>query len=227
MKYTHARPARRPATPGSRYRVMAAATVGHAGPMSPHTGALAAAPAPRHAFGMYRVCLVCLGNICRSPMAEVALRGELERAGLSDRVEVDSAGTGDWHVGEEMDAGARAELSRHGYDGAGHRARQFESSWFGRYDLVAAMDEANLRRLRAMAHDPHDQDRIVLFTRFDPDRAGRLDGRDLSVPDPYGAGADQFALVFGLILGAARGLADQLAVLLGDWPAASAQVAPD
>jgi protein-tyrosine phosphatase len=176
---------------------------------------------------MYRVCLVCLGNICRSPMAEVALRDELERAGLSDRVEVDSAGTGDWHVGEQMDAGARAELSRRGYDGARHRARQFESSWFGRYDLVAAMDEANLRRLRAMARDPGDEDRIVLFTRFDPDLTGRLDGRDLSVPDTYGAGADQFALVFGMILGAARGLAGQLAVLLRDWPVVSAQVTPD
>jgi protein-tyrosine phosphatase len=195
--------------------------------MSAHSGALAAAPAPRHAFGMYRVCLVCLGNICRSPMAEVVFRHEVERAGLSGRVQVDSAGTGDWHVGEQMDEGARAELYRRGYDGTGHRARQFDSSWFGRYDLVAAMDEANLRRLRAMARDPRDEDRVVLFTRFDPDLAGQPQGRDLSIPDPYGAGADQFSLAFGLILGSARGLADQLAVLLGEGPAASARVTAD
>ena len=69
------------------------------------------APAPRHASGAYRICMVCLGNICRSPMAEVILREELERAGLSGRVEVDSAGTGDWHLGSPMDPRARAELS--------------------------------------------------------------------------------------------------------------------
>ena len=65
------------------------------------------------------------------------LREELERAGLPDRVEVDSAGTGDWHLGAPMDSRARAELSRRGYDGTGHRARQFEPPWLGRYDLVA------------------------------------------------------------------------------------------
>jgi protein-tyrosine phosphatase len=176
---------------------------------------------------MYRVCLVCLGNICRSPMAEVVFRDELDRAGLAGRVEVDSAGTGDWHVGEPMDAGARDELSRRGYDGAGHRARQFGPSWLGDYDLVAAMDEANLRRLQAMAPGRHEEDRIVLFTRFDTERAGRLDGRDLSIPDPYGEGADQFAVVFELIRGAARGLAGQLSVRLGDRPAAPAPATPE
>lgn len=183
-------------------------------------------PKPRDPHRPYRICVVCLGNICRSPMAEVVLRDELDRAGLAGRVEVDSAGTGDWHVGETMDAGARDELSRHGYDGAGHRARQFEPSWFRRYDLVAAMDEANLRRLESMAPGQEEADRTVLFGRFDPDRAGRPDGRDLSVPDPYGEGADQFALVFELIRGAARGLARQLAELLTDQTA-SPQVTAD
>jgi protein-tyrosine phosphatase len=176
---------------------------------------------------MYRVCLVCLGNICRSPMAEVVLRSELERAGLAGRVEVDSAGTGDWHVGEPMDAGASDELTRRGYDGTRHRARQFGPSWFGHYDLVAAMDEANLRRLREMAPDRQEEGRVVLFTRFDPDRAGLLDGRDLGIPDPYGAGADQFALVFELIQGAAGGLVRQLAVLLADREAGASQAGPD
>jgi protein-tyrosine phosphatase len=203
------------------------ADVGHAGGMLADSRSPARAPAPRHAFGSYRVCVVCLGNICRSPMAEVVLRAELDQAGLSGRVEVDSAGTGDWHAGESMDDGASTELARRGYDGAGHRARQFQPSWFGRYDLIAAMDEANLQRLRAMAPDPDDADRIILFTRFDQDRGGRRNRRDVGIPDPYGEGAEQFALVFDLVQGASRGLADQLARLLGERPAASARVSPD
>jgi protein-tyrosine phosphatase len=165
---------------------------------------------------MYRVCLVCLGNICRSPMAEVILRAELDRAGLSDRVEVDSAGTGDWHVGAAMDRGARAELSRRGYDGAGHRARQFEASWFRRYDLVAAMDGSNLDRLRRSAPDQQAADRIAMFRSFDPGAAA-----DLEVPDPYGGGPEDYALVFDLVQPAARGLAGQLAQILAGRPAAS------
>jgi protein-tyrosine phosphatase len=165
---------------------------------------------------MYRICLVCLGNICRSPMAEVILRDELERAGLSGRVEVDSAGTGDWHLGSPMDPGARAELSRRGYDGAGHRARQFEPSWFRRYDLVAAMDGSNLERLRRSAPDQQATDRIALFLSFDP-----APGPDLEVPDPYDGGPEEYALVFDLVQPAARGLAGQLAQMLGDRSAAS------
>jgi protein-tyrosine phosphatase len=165
---------------------------------------------------MYRICLVCLGNICRSPMAEVILRDELDRAGLSDRVEVDSAGTGDWHLGEPMDRGARAELSRRGYDGAGHRARQFEPSWFRRYDLVAAMDGGNLDRLRRSAPDQQATDRIALLRSFDPGA-----GPDLEVPDPYNGGPEEYALVFDLVRPAAQGLAGQLAQMLTGRPAAS------
>jgi protein-tyrosine phosphatase len=146
-------------------------------------------------------------------MAEVVLRDELERSGLTGRVEVDSAGTGDWHVGEPMDPGARAELSRRGYDGAGHRARQFEPSWFERYDLVLAMDGSNLARLRRMAPDRDTADRAALFLTFDPSRAG-----DLEVPDPYNGGPEEYELVFDLVQPAARGLADQLAQLLADPP---------
>jgi protein-tyrosine phosphatase len=167
--------------------------------------------------------MVCLGNICRSPMAEVVLREELDQAGLSGLVEVDSAGTGDWHIGGPMDAGARAELRRRGYDGAGHRARQFDPSWFGRYDLVTAMDENNLWRLRATAPASAEPERILLFTRFDPERVSRWNGRDGGVPDPYGRGDEQFALAFELIHGAARGLAGQLTELLAGRSAAAAR----
>jgi protein-tyrosine phosphatase len=177
------------------------------------------APAPRHASGPYRICLVCLGNICRSPMAEVILREELDRAGLSGLAEVDSAGTGDWHLGEPMDSRARAELSRRGYDGAGHRSRLFTPSWFGRYDLIAAMDRGNLGRLRQMAPDRQAAERTVLFLSFDPARSGQGSGRDLEVPDPYDGGPEDYALVFDLVQPAARGLAAQLAALLAGRPA--------
>jgi protein-tyrosine phosphatase len=193
--------------------------------MSAHGGAAVIAPAPRHASGTYRICLVCLGNICRSPMAEVILRAELDRAGLSGRVEVDSAGTGDWHIGGHMDRGARAELTRRGYDGSGHRARQFDRSWFRRYDLVLAMDDSNLARLRRMDPDREAAERTAMFRSFDPALAGRdaagSDRSDLEVPDPYGGGPQEYALVFDLVLPAARGLADQLRQVLADRSAAS------
>jgi len=73
-------------------------------------------------------------------MAEVLVRAELASAGLAGKVEVDSAGTGDWHLGGPMDHRARAELARHGHDGTSHRARQIKRSWLGRYDLIVACD---------------------------------------------------------------------------------------
>jgi protein-tyrosine phosphatase len=154
-------------------------------------------------------------------MAKVILRDELDRAGLTGRVEVDSAGTGDWHLGSPMDPRARAELSRRGYDGAGHRARQFEPSWFAQYDLVTAMDMGNLARLRRMAPDQRAADRTALFLSFDPARDGRRGGQDLEVPDPYHGGPEEYALVFDLVQPAARGLAGQLAELLADRSATS------
>jgi protein-tyrosine phosphatase len=184
-------------------------------------------PAPRDPFGPYRVSLVCLGNICRSPTAEVVLREELARAGLSGRVEVDSSGTGDWHLGGPMDPRARAELAARGYDGSGHRARQFDRSSFGRYDLVVAMDRQNLADLRRMAPDRRTaRDRIRLLRSFDPataagGAAGQAGGDPYhgDVPDPYHGGAEEYALAFDLVQAAAKALAAQLAVLVGDSPA--------
>jgi protein-tyrosine phosphatase len=194
--------------------------------MPGHAVASEPPPAPRHPFGPYRVSLVCLGNICRSPTAEVVLRQELARAGLSGRVEVDSSGTGNWHLGGPMDPGARAELAARGYDGPGHRARQFDRSWFGGYDLVVAMDRRNLADLRRMAPDRATvRDRIRLLRSFDPAAAGGGDGAagrkardpyDGEVPDPYHGSAAEYALTFDLVQAAARGLVAQLAVLISD-----------
>ena len=119
-------------------------------------------PPPRNASGPYRVCCVCLGNICRSPMAEVVLRAQLAEAGLGERVIVDSAGTGDWHVGHRMNPPARAQLERRGYDGSAHRARQFDASWLAGRDLVLAMDASNFANLRLLARGDA-KDRILLF----------------------------------------------------------------
>jgi protein-tyrosine phosphatase len=159
-------------------------------------------PSPRHPDGPYRVCCVCLGNICRSPIAEVVLRDQVTKAGLAGAVVVDSAGTGDWHVGARMHAGSRKQLARGGYDGESHRARQFDPSWLPERDLVLAMDAANLRDLRAMAH-PADQDRIRLF--------GEVAGLgDQDVPDPYYGSDADFARVLALMETGMASLAAQL-----------------
>ena len=108
-------------------------------------------PPPGEPGPPYRICLVCLGNYCRSPMAETVLRGSLEQAGLDRAVVVDSAGTGDWHVGQPMNRMARAALARRGYDGSSHRGRQLRPSWLAERDLFLAMDANNLADLRRMA----------------------------------------------------------------------------
>jgi len=165
-------------------------------------------PSPREPGAPYRVCLVCLGNICRSPMAETVLRAELAAAGLAGAVVVDSAGTGDWHVGEMMDPDARKALAGRGHDGSGHRARQFEPSWLSRYDLILAMDSRNLADLRRMARaQGEDTDRIRLFGEV-----GEIGGQD--IPDPWGGGPDEFGHVLDLLGAAAPVITGRLARLL-------------
>ena len=147
-------------------------------------------------------------------MADVLLRAELAEAGLAGLVEVDSAGTGDWHVGGPMDRRARAELGRHGYDGSAHRARQFQPSWFEDRDLVLAMDWANLADLREMAPDADAAgSRLLLLRSFDPALAvrGADDPYQGQVPDPYGGPPDDYAAAFDLVQAAVRGLTGQLA----------------
>jgi len=169
-------------------------------------------PSPREPGAPYRICLVCLGNICRSPMAETVLRAELAAAGLDGAVVVDSAGTGDWHVGDAMDPGARAALASRGFDGSDHRARQFQPSWLPRRDLILAMDTRNLADLRRMARDPSSQgdDRIRLFGQV----GGLTEVGGGDIPDPWGGGADEFGHVLDLLGAAAPVIAGQLARLL-------------
>ena len=152
-------------------------------------------PARRRAGSPYRIALVCLGNICRSPMADVVLNQRLERAGLSGEVEVVSAGTGEWHVGNPMDRRAAALLTTHGYDATRHLAQQFTADWFADYDLVLAMDRDNLRDVLAYGDHLDDPDRLRLFREFDP----RAHDGDVEVPDPYYGGDDGFATVLAMV----------------------------
>ena len=170
-------------------------------------------PSPREPGAPYRVCLVCLGNICRSPMAETVLRAELAAAGLDGAVVVDSAGTGDWHVGDSMDPDARAALASRGHDGSAHRARQFQASWLPGRDLILAMDARNLADLRRMARG-EDADRIRLFGEV----GGLAESGDRDIPDPWGGGPGEFGHVLDLLGAAAPVIVARLARLLETAP---------
>jgi protein-tyrosine phosphatase len=169
-------------------------------------------PPPREPGTPYRVCLVCLGNYCRSPMAETVLRGYLAGAGLGGAVVVDSAGTGDWHVGQPMHRMAIQALARRGYDGSAHRGRQLKPSWLAERDLFLAMDADNLAALRRMAGSSVRADgaRIRLFGEVGG--LGRVHGGD--IPDPYGGNADEFGYVLDLLSAAAPVVVDRLSQLL-------------
>ena len=133
--------------------------------------------------GTYRIALVCLGNICRSPMAHVVLASRVEDAGLGDRVHLESFGTGDWHVGRPMDHRAAATLTAEGYDATRHRARTFGVREADAFDLVLAMDRANHEDLADLGVDAS---RLRLFRSFDPEAAdSAVEGAGDEVPDPY------------------------------------------
>jgi protein-tyrosine phosphatase len=153
----------------------------------------------------YRICFVCMGNICRSPTAEIVMRRRLREAGLDGRVTVDSAGTGGWHVGKGADSRAIATMTRHGYDGSRHVARQFDPAWFAERDLVVALDGKNLQSLRWLA-PAEAKSKIVRLRSFDP--ASR--GGDLDVPDPYYDGDDGFERVLTMIEAACAGLVEHV-----------------
>ncbi|WP_431995122.1 low molecular weight protein-tyrosine-phosphatase [Streptomyces griseoflavus] len=148
----------------------------------------------------YRVCFVCTGNICRSPMAESVFRARVAEAGLDGVVEVDSAGTGGRYEGEGADPRTDTVLRKHGY-GTGHTARQFDPSWFTRLDLVVALDEGHRRALRRLAPTERDADKVRLLRSYDP-----AAGDDLDVPDPYYGGSDGFDACLEMVEEASTGL---------------------
>ncbi|MBU8978160.1 MULTISPECIES: low molecular weight protein-tyrosine-phosphatase [unclassified Lysobacter] len=150
-----------------------------------------------------RLLVVCLGNICRSPVAEGVLRARIAVSTLAGRVELDSAGTGDWHVGEPPDRRAVANAAQHGIDISGLRARQLASVDYRRFDWVLCADRANLRDVRARAPaDAHARIDLLL------DWAGMAGEGE--IPDPYTGGAAQFEHVYQLLDRAADGVIARL-----------------
>lgn len=151
-----------------------------------------------------KVCFVCSGNICRSPSAEVVFRVLAEQAAFD--VVVDSAGTGDWHHGSEMDPRSRATLVAAGYTPAAHAAKQFRAHHFAERDVVVALDSGHLKALRHLARyadDPQAAAKsIVLLRDFDPEAA---EG-DRDVADPYYGGAQGFEDVLAQIERGSAGL---------------------
>jgi protein-tyrosine phosphatase len=155
------------------------------------------------------VCFVCLGNICRSPTAEAVMRRMVGQAGLDGRIHVDSAGTGDWHVGEAPDERAQRAGLRRGYDLAPLRGRQIGAADFEHFDLVVAMDEANVTALRQVA-PPAARDKIHLLMEFAPQLETRV------VADPYFGGEAGFETVLDQCEAACEGLLAALRTRLAE-----------
>lgn len=152
---------------------------------------------------MVNVLFVCLGNICRSPTAEGVFRHLVRAEGLDGRIATDSAGTGNWHVGNAPDRRAQAAARRRGVDLSDLRARQAIADDFARFDYVIAMDRRNLRDLQAIAPKEH-EGRLHLFLSFAP-HLGIAE-----VPDPYYGGDDGFEAVLDMVGAASHGLLDHI-----------------
>lgn len=159
-----------------------------------------------------QVALVCLGNICRSPMAHVVLEQRLADAGLDDRISVASAGTGGWHTSEPMDRRAAAVLSAAGYDPSRHRARRFTIDWYAENDLILAMDASNHADILEMAPDVDSMRKIEMFRTWDPEATDA----DNEVPDPWFGGDDGFRQVLAMIERTTDQLVAHLATQQGD-----------
>jgi protein-tyrosine phosphatase len=149
--------------------------------------------------GRYAVSFVCSGNICRSPMAESIFREYLDKAGLAELVEVNSAGTGGWHVGEPMEERAAQTLAAAGYP-TEHAAAQVGPEHLGS-DLILAMDRGHYQALLRLVDDPA---RLRMFRSFDPD----ADPADLDVPDPYYGPSEDFDEVLTMVESAMPGLVE-------------------
>lgn len=149
------------------------------------------------------VLFVCLGNICRSPTAHAVFEGIVEKAGLSDRIVVDSCGTGSWHIGFPPDRRSAAAAAERGYDLSALRARQLCAEDFSQFDYLLAMDVQNLQDINAAAPEPF-AGHAGLFLDF----AQAYQQRE--VPDPYYGGEQGFELVLDMVEDASAGLLQHL-----------------
>jgi protein-tyrosine phosphatase len=141
----------------------------------------------------FKINFVCLGNICRSPLAQGVFQHLVEQEGLSDKIKIASAGTGNWHVGASPDQRMSATAKKNGIS-LNNRAKQFRTDDFGNFDLVLAMDRSNFNDLKNIRASSPENDQLKLFRSFDPEANG-----DLDVPDPYYGGSQGFDVVFDIV----------------------------
>lgn len=150
----------------------------------------------------YKICFVCLGNICRSPTAEGVFQHLVNERGLENYFEIDSAGTSAYHIGESANSKSQRTANSHGIK-LRSRARQFRPDDLDYYDLILAMDHENLNNVRKMAAEEH-EDKIGLMRDFDPQPD------DGQVPDPYYGGPEGFENVFQIVKRSCEKLLDEL-----------------
>ncbi|WCJ62199.1 low molecular weight protein-tyrosine-phosphatase [Agrobacterium tumefaciens] len=148
------------------------------------------------------VLFVCMGNICRSPLAEGVLKDLADGKGVSDQITVDSAGTGGWHAGDAPDRRSIAMARRHGIDISRQRARQVTRADFEAFDLILAMDENNLANLLQLSPEKH-RHKIHLFMDY-------AAGHPENVPDPYYGAEDGFLEVYNMLLAGCRSLLEKM-----------------
>ena len=155
----------------------------------------------------YKILFICLGNICRSSAAEAVMREKLIEAGMSEQVMVDSAGLIDYHEGEPTDPRMRKHANRRGYT-ITHLSRPIRPADFEAFDMIIGMDDSNIQRLRRLAKNDEQRDKIHKMTEF------CVDTHTNSVPDPYYGGAQDFELVLDLLDDTCGGLITYLQGIL-------------
>jgi protein-tyrosine phosphatase len=159
-----------------------------------------------------RITFVCLGNICRSPLAEGVFKHLVEEAGAEGEFEIESSGVGSWHVGEAADQRAQETARRHGLQLTGV-AQQFSPRDFDRFDVIVALDREVAAHLKRMAPNPGAQRKVRLLRESDPERgpsAERYASEDLDVPDPYYGGPKGFESAYQMIERSSRKLLEEL-----------------
>ena len=170
---------------------------------------------PDSSSSPFRIAVVCLGNICRSPIAESVLTQRVQEAALAARITILSAGTAGWHSGLDADHRAREALTAAGY-ALDHSARQFDPASLSQLDLVLGMDYQNVVDLRALTTNPEEVERIRVYRSLDPVLMHLPeDDSALEVPDPYYGSQDDFAHVVKMVENATMGIIDYARMELG------------
>jgi len=141
---------------------------------------------------MVKVLFVCLGNICRSPLAEAVFKNLLVQQGLQEKITCDSCGTSDWHIGEQPDYRTINTAMNHGIN-IHHAGRQFTTQDLQEFDYILAMDRDNFDHIQSLIEEPDQAKKIILMRDFDPE------SEDKQVPDPYFGGKDGFEEVYNIL----------------------------